>query len=89
MTYNYKKAGDIWDRLINITYDMPDYLDFTSRQIERRYFLRILTRDDNIKKNLYIDWISDFMTDLLNDQNKKELEKIALEIVLFTNDNNF
>lgn len=85
--YNYKKAGEIWDRLINITYDMPDYLDYSLRQYERRYFLRMLTRNDTEKKNHYISWISRYISEMENaDPQKKDLEKIALEIILFTNE---
>lgn len=86
--YNYKKASAIWDRLIDITYDMPDYLDLSQRQYERRYFLRMLTRYDNHTKNGYLDWIAQFIIDMdyeKTDKNRIELEKIALEIVFFTN----
>ena len=84
--YNYKKASAIWDRLIDITYDMPDYLDYTSRQCERRYFLRMLTRNDTKQKDGYIDYITQFIKDMPSDAGKTELEKIALEIVFFTNE---
>ena len=84
--YNYKKAGEIWDKLILITYDMPDYLEYTQRQYERRFFLHMLTRNEIKKKNHYIDWISQFASEMEpDDVRKKELGKIALEITLFYN----
>lgn len=81
--YNYIKAGHIWDRLIKITYDMPDYLNYTQRQIERRFFLRALTRNDYKLKDTYIDYITSYIS--YCQENKNELQKIALEIVFFTN----
>lgn len=83
--YNYKKASEIWDKLIELTYDMPDYLDYTGRQYERRYFLRMLTRNDIMKKNGYIDWITQYIDDSLDDSVKKSLADIALEIIRFYN----
>lgn len=92
--YNYNKAGRIWSEMIDITYDMPDYLDYTGRQCERRIFLRALTRNDSELKNVYIDYITDYLaefsgTKFLTTEDGKKLEKIALQIVLFTNDDNF
>ena len=87
--YNYKKAGKIWDELINITYDMPDYLDTSGRQRERRIFLRGLTRNDDSIKKLYINYITDYISEYSTPDEAAKLEKLALEIVLFTNENNY
>lgn len=84
--YNYKKASSIWDRLIDIVWDMPDYLDNDLRQSERRYFLRMLTHNEKQKINAYLDWITQFISEMNNsDPEKSKLEKIALEMVFFTN----
>ena len=86
--YNYKKASQLWDRLIDIIYDMPDYLDYTMRQCERRYFLRMLTRNDIKQKDDYLSYLSQYISDYnvyCNPDEIPELEKIALEIVLFNN----
>ena len=89
--YNYDKAARIWADMIDITYDMPDYLDYSGRQYERRFFLRALTRNDINMKNVYIDYIADYITEFsgtkfLTDDNRERLEKIALQIVFFTNE---
>lgn len=89
--YNYSKAARIWDDLINITYDMPDYLDASGRQYERRAFMRALTRNDNTLKNAYLDYITDHLSEFkntrfLDSKDAEKLEKIALRIVFFTNE---
>lgn len=86
--YNYNKAGAIWDRLIDITYDMPDYLDFSQRQIERRLFLKALTRFDLKWIDVYLEYIANYIDDFRDthiDNHEKELKQIALDIVSFTN----
>ena len=67
---------------------MPDYLDYSQRQTERRFFLRALTRFDNKWIDIYLDYISSYIDDFRGthiDNHEKELKKIALEIVLFYN----
>lgn len=90
MKYNYKKAGALWDRLIDIIWDMPDYFDKELRQTERRYFLRMLTHGEKNNLDNYIGQISRFISEMDNDDaDKAKLEKISLEMVLFTNNDNF
>lgn len=92
--YNYKKASAIWDKLTGITFDMGDYFATDERQENRRYFLRGLTRGDVNVIADYINYITDFIDDFsgtkhLTDEDRATLEKLALQIVLFTNDNNY
>ena len=82
--YNYKKAGALFDRMFDIISDMPEYMDRYNRQKERRYFMRELTRDGDM--TTYFDVITDYITEFATDAERAKLEKIALEIVLFTNE---
>lgn len=84
--YNYKKASELWQKMIDIIWDMPDYLDTELRQTERRYFLRMLTHNEIKKINAYIDYLSQFIEEMdAGDQDRTALEKITLQIATFTN----
>lgn len=91
--YNYCKAAKIWADMTAITFDMSDFFD-SDRQADRRFFMRALTRGDSQTINSYIDYITDYIADFsgtncLTTEDQTKLEKIALQIVLFTNDNNY
>lgn len=74
----------MFDRLFGIISDMPDFMDTYNRQKERRYFMRELTRDGDMLT--YYDIITDYIKEYATDSERAELEKISLEMVLFTNE---
>ena len=80
--YNYKKAGALYDRMFDILADMPDILARDTRQYERRAFMRTITRGGDMSQ--YIDDIADYIIECATDAERIELEKLSLEIVLFT-----
>lgn len=82
--YNYKKAGDLYKRMIDIIYDMPDYMDTYYRQKDRRYFMRELTRDSDM--SIYYDSISDYIKEFATEKEKDELKKIVFDMVTFNNE---
>lgn len=84
--YNYGKAAKLWDLMTGILFDMPDYMDTENRQKGRRCFMHALTRNDHSGKEIYLDMITDYISEFATDEEKAELEKVALSIVLFTND---
>ena len=84
--YNYGKAAKLWDLMTGILFDMPDYYDTENRQKERRCFMHALTRNNHTDKNIYLDMITDYVTEFATDEEKTELEKVALSIMLFTNE---
>ena len=90
MKYNYLKASKIWDEMIEIMFDMPDYLDTDGRQRGRRVFLRALTRNDKRLIDGYLEDIHRFIFEVEPTADvEKELKRIALLIVFFTNENNY
>ena len=88
--YNYLKAAKIWDALTDITFDMQDYIERDTQQIERRIFLKALTRGDKSIINSYLDYIHRYIYEVEPAADiEKDLKKIALQIVFFTNENNY
>lgn len=83
MIYNYKKAGKLFDNLWDIISDVYFSFEPDTKQKERRLFMRRITHGENM--TIYIDLITSFIKELASEPEKKELGKIALLIVLFTN----
>jgi hypothetical protein len=84
--YNYKKAGQLFNIFFNITADMPAFYDNEMRQKERRQFMHDLTRGADMSE--YLDEIAGFLISFgenVDPSERIELEKVALQIVLFTN----
>ena len=86
LKHNYKKAGILFDTLVRLTFDMADTLDYDTRQKERRYFMHNITWGKDI--SCYLDIITDYIKEFATPEEIPALEKLALSMALFTNEDN-
>lgn len=56
MTYNYKKAGKLYDEFFDLCCD-PWTTDSDEKQQDRRLFMRAVTRGDLVTLQTYVDYV--------------------------------
>lgn len=89
--YNYKSASELWDKYYDLACDPWTFGDVEKQQ-ERRYFMRAVTRCEDIK--LYTDYIQmlieearpveDAKSRCFDFKYERELEELKQSIILFS-----